>query len=100
MSGEERAVAQDGPGEPLVSTHRNEDAWTSRVEVHLTPGQSIVATREPIWFSAGLAAVPHGSATRWEASAEDMLCFAIDTADVVRLDLRKAPYAGPAGGVR
>jgi hypothetical protein len=80
-------------GEPKVKVKpfTEGDAKTT-LEVKLRAGQSICATRDPLYFSGGLVSVPVDGGMRWDAPRGGEMCFATNGADVTRLETAKGPY--------
>lgn len=67
------------------------------VHVWLKPGQSVCATRDPVYFSENLGFSPAGGspvagAVRWEGADGGEMCFGIEEAGVARLDIAKGPF--------
>jgi hypothetical protein len=61
-------------GEPLLT-----------LTVNLAPGQSVNATRDPLWFAGGVAANPTDAGTHWQAQNDGTLCFGTDGATATSL---------------
>lgn len=69
-------MTSEGRNDPKVKCLTRADSdFTAEVDVELTAGQHIYATRDPIWLSEGLTGSSIDGGSRWESPSAGTLRF-------------------------